>query len=281
MAIITFKSNEIKETGQTLSIAAIVTQLAIEHNYKTLLVSTGFKEQTLENCFWELDRLNSSVMGNILNKATVGIESGVEGLLKVLASNKTTPEIVKNYTKVVLKDRLEILLSPKTQQYAEYSEIVASYPEILQIANRHYDLIFIDLNYRMPEQQAENILQMSNIVVMNLTQRLKSIDDFAELCKTNEFYKRKNIMPLIGRYDSFSKYNVKNITRYLREKQAVKAVPYNTLFFEACSEGKIVDFFLKLRSIKDETDRNYVFVKDVSKIGNDIIAKLQELQIKN
>ena len=42
MAIITFKSNEIKETGQTLSVAAVATQIAIEHNYKVLLVSTNF-----------------------------------------------------------------------------------------------------------------------------------------------------------------------------------------------------------------------------------------------
>ena len=38
MAIITFKSNEIKETAQTLSIAAVATQLAIKHNYKVLIV---------------------------------------------------------------------------------------------------------------------------------------------------------------------------------------------------------------------------------------------------
>ena len=40
MAIITFKSNEIKETAQTLSIAAVATQMAIEHNVKILVVST-------------------------------------------------------------------------------------------------------------------------------------------------------------------------------------------------------------------------------------------------
>ena len=37
MAIVTFKSNELKETGQTLSIAAVATQMAIEHIEKYLL----------------------------------------------------------------------------------------------------------------------------------------------------------------------------------------------------------------------------------------------------
>ena len=47
MAIVTFKSNELKETGQSLSIAAIAAQMAIDHNYKILVVSTNFKDRTL------------------------------------------------------------------------------------------------------------------------------------------------------------------------------------------------------------------------------------------
>ena len=95
MAIITFKSNEVKETGQTLSLVATATQMAIEHSYKTLIVSTNFKDQTLENCFWELDKLNRPIV-DINGHTAVGVDSGIEGLLKVLASNKTSPEIVKN-----------------------------------------------------------------------------------------------------------------------------------------------------------------------------------------
>ncbi len=40
MAIITFWSNTEKETGQTMSIAAVAASMAIEHNYKILLIST-------------------------------------------------------------------------------------------------------------------------------------------------------------------------------------------------------------------------------------------------
>lgn len=277
MAIITFKSNEIKETAQTLSIAAIAAQMAIEHNYKVLLVSTNFKDKTLESCFWEVDKKTPLV--GVINKPAVGIESGVEGLMRVMASNKTSPEIVKNYSKIILKDRLDILPSPSITEYKDYENISAAYPEILQLANRYYDIILVDLSKRMSEQYADNIVQISDVVVVNLTQRLKSIDDFIELRENNEFYRRKNIMLLIGRYDSFSKYNTKNITRYMKEKKPVNVIPYNTLFFEACSEAKIIDFFLKIKNI-DESDRNYLFVKEVTNMGNNIIYKLQELQMK-
>ena len=276
MAIITFKSNEIKETGQTLSIAAVAAKMAIEHNYKVLVVSTNYKDKTLENCFWDVNQKSAI---NNEKQAAVGIGAGVEGLMRIMASNKTSPEIVKNYSKIILRGRLDVLPSATTEDEKEYENVSAAYPEILQLANRYYDIIFVDLNKRMAEQYAENIIQMSDIVVVNLTQRLKSIDDFIELKENNDFYKRKHIMLLIGRYDSFSKYNVKNITRYLREKKAVGAIPYNTLYFEACSEGKIIDFFLKLKNI-DSTDRNYNFIKETNDVVNSIIYKLQELQMK-
>lgn len=279
MAIITFKSNEIKETAQTLSIAAVATQMAIEHNVKILVVSTNFKDTTLEECFWEIGKKApvASIFGKSVN---VGIESGVEGLMRVLASNKTSPEIVRNYSKIILRDRLDLLPSPTVTDYGDYQNVAASYPDILQVANRYYDIILVDLCKRMPSSLAENIIQMSDIVVVNMTQRLKSIDNFIELREENEFYRRKNIMLLIGRYDAFSKYNVKNISRYIREKKLVNVIPYNTLFFEACSESKIIDFFLKLRNL-DENDRNHLFIKEVSNMVGAIIYKIQELQMKS
>ena len=278
MAIVTFKSNELKETGQTLSIAAVATQMAIEQNRKILVVSTNFKDQTLENCFWEVGKTVNEVL-NKDKKAAIGIESGVEGLMRVLASNKTSPEIIKNYSKIVLRERLDILPSPVTQVYSEYEAILSQYPEMLKIANRYYDIILVDLSKRMPKNCADEIIAMSDVVVVNMTQRLKSIEEFMELREQDEFYKRKNIILLIGRYDNFSKYNVKNITRYLREKKTVSVTPYNTLFFEACSEGKIVDYFLSLKNI-DESDRNHLFIKEVNNNVTAIIDKLQELQMR-
>ena len=114
---------------------------------------------------------------------------------------------------------------------------------------------------------------------MNMTQRLRNIDEVMALRKENDFYKQRNVMLLIGRYDAHSKYNVKNVTRYMKEKRSVLAIPYNTLYFEACSEGKAVDFFLKLKRL-DPADRNAVFVKGANDVVETIISKLRELQAK-
>ena len=277
MAIITFKSNENKETGQTLSLVAVATQMAIEHSYKILVVSTSFKDQTLENCYWELDRLNKPIITD--NKANVGVDSGIEGLIKVLASNKTSNDIVRNYSKTVLRERLDVLLAPKTEDYNEYTQICREYPEILKVADRYYDLVFVDLTNRMNDKEAQDIINVSDVIVYNLTQKLKSINDFIELRENDEFYRRKNIILLLGRYDAYSKYNVKNITRYMKEKKQLLAIPYNTLYFEACSEGKVIDFFLRLKNI-DETDRNRLIANEATRVDDAIIYKLQELQMK-
>lgn len=278
MAIITFCSNETKETGQTMSLAATAAYMAIEHNYKILVISTDFNDLSLENCFWEYDKIRKA--STIKKDEKVGIESGIEGLIKALISNRTSNEIIRNYSRIVLKDRLDILLAPTTKVYQEYIQIAESYTDILQAAKRYYDLIFVDLSKKMPRKVAAEILKLSDILVINMTQRLKTINDFMELRETNDFYQRKNVMLLMGRYDKNSKYNIKNVTRYLKEKKMISVVPYNTLYLEAASEGGIIEFMLKAKNVTDELDSNNIFIKELKKLDENIIFKLQELQMK-
>ena len=51
MAVVSFWGNSRREIGQTLSVVAIGTMMAIEHNYKILVISTGFRDRTMENAF--------------------------------------------------------------------------------------------------------------------------------------------------------------------------------------------------------------------------------------
>ena len=280
MSIISFCSEEEKETGQSLSLAAVASYMAIEHNYKTLIISTGFNDLSLENCFWEYDSIRD--LGQVITPTkNTEIDNGIEGLIKVIASNRISNEIVKNYSKTVLRgDRLDVLLSPKTTGYDEYVEVARQYTKIIDIANRYYDLIFVDLSKKLPEDTKKEIKVKSDIVILNFAQKSKSIKQIEMLREKNEIYKKEKTILLVGKYDSFSKYNTKNITRYIKEKKEINAIPYNTLFFESCSEGNIIDFLLKVRNVTDEFDRNVNFLKEISRIDNNIVYKLQELQMK-
>ena len=53
MSVVTFWNNKKEQTGKTLDIVAIATHMAIEHNSRILVISTGHKDTTLDRCFWE------------------------------------------------------------------------------------------------------------------------------------------------------------------------------------------------------------------------------------
>lgn len=279
MAIVAFWSDEKRETGQTLSMVALSTYMAIEHNFKILNVSTNFKDDTLEKCYWNLQKETSFIKKITESEQVVGLEAGIEGLVKIIKSNKTTPNIVSNYSKVIFNDRLDILCAPTTKVYSEYLEIAKMYPDILQVANRSYDLVFVDISKKMDEQEANHILEIADVIIVNITQKLQIIDEFYTLKEENNFFKNNNVLLNIGRYDRFSKYNVKNISRYLRMKNDVLAIPYNTLFFESCSEGKVAEFFLRLRNA-DTEDRNGVLIQEVDRMSKVLLSKIQELRLK-
>lgn len=279
MAIVTFWSNGKEETAKTLSIVAVATNMAIEHNYKILLLSTAYNDESLELCYWENGKDKRKIGGIKFGGINSSFDSGIEGLAKVVNSNRATPEVIKDYTKVVFKDRLDVILSVKSKSYEEYERLRTAYLDIILAANQYYDLVFVDVNKGIETEFVRSILESSDLIVSNITQRTKIIDNFMELRKKEKIFKGDKNMILVGRYDKFSKYNAKNISKYMGEKREVSVIPYNTLFFEACNEGSVADYFLRIKTV-DESDRNAIFVKAVNKTTEEIDYRLQELRMK-
>ena len=278
MAIVSFWSNSKRETGQTLSSVAIATSMSINHNYKVLEVATGFMDKTIENCFWQPNRENALNLIPGMRQST--FNSGVEGLVKIIQSNRTSANIVSDYARVVFRDRLDVLPAPKTDNIEDYNRTTEFYAQLAKIASRDYDLVFIDIDKRMPEKSKQDILMQSDAIVLTLKQGLDSMRDIIELRRSDEKKKKNNVILLAGKYDKFSRYNVTNMSRELREKRKMLAVPYNTLFFEAASEGAVADFFIKYRGITDQTDRNFIFMQETKRACDEILFKLQELQMR-
>ncbi len=277
MSIVTFWNNSRRQTGKTLSIAAICTHLAIEHNYKILVFSTGYQDYSLDNCFWETEKIkkNRGLFGPNTNAA---MEEGIAGLAKVVKSNKLSPDYITNYTKIIFKNRLEILPTFKGEK-DEYDEVRQFYPDMINLANEYYDLVFVDLDTQIQDNITETIINGSNLIVACLNQGLTNINAFSELRQNAPVFKSKKTLLLLGKYDKYSKYNIKNITRYLGERNKVSTVPYSTLFFEACEEASVPDLFLKLKKT-DEDDRNGFFMSEVKRSAENIIYRIQDLAMK-
>lgn len=277
MSVVTFWSNGREETGKTMSIAAIATYMAIEHNYKILIISTNDKNDAIENCFWEKTKKKSKASAFGIVSSGMDSQSGMSGLIRMARSNKISPEIISNYTKVVFKDTLEVLLSGNADSENE-ENLSEYYPEIINVAKEYYDIVLVDLDNNIDEAIERTILNNSNLIVANVSQRLRSINSFKELRENNELFASPKTLILIGRFDKYSKYTAKNISRYLGVRNQVLTLPYNTLFFEAADEAGVPDLFFKLRNV-DKDDRNGVFIEEVKRAVENIQYRLQNLQM--
>ena len=83
MAIISFWTEDDKETGQTSTAIAVATQMAIQHNKKVLLISTYENNKEIEAAYLKPQAQKTNLLSLLnLTKKSVGIESGVTGQLK-------------------------------------------------------------------------------------------------------------------------------------------------------------------------------------------------------
>lgn len=280
MSVITFVNSIKEETGKTMSLAAIATHMAIEYNNKILIISTTNKEGKLKACFFEdkeIKKFRLGIFGNN-NKSLIDGGNGIEGLVRVARSNKLTPEMITNYTRVVFKDRLEILLGVEENQNDNEKEIAEEYVDLINVANMYYDKVFVDLDNNLDEQIRQQIVDESDLVIVNTSQNYNSLKKLKEKKEKSELLKSPKSLILVGKYDKYSKYNSKNITRFLEEKNQVLTIPYNTLYFEATNEAGVPDLFLSLRKTIDSEDRNAIFIEEIKRASENIIYRLQELQ---
>lgn len=275
MAILSFWSGDKKETGQTLSIVAIATYMSVEHNYKTLVVDATLDDDTIERCFWKKDANKDIKLA--LNKGKLDIAAGTEGLMSAIASNKTSPEIISNYTKVVFKNRLDILLGLKTKNLTDHEKNLLLYPDLLKAANKFYDLVIVDLSKTDDRESTHEILKMSDVIMYTMSQNLKQINGFIENKTKMPELARKNVIPIIGSSNSYCKYNPKNVASYIKNKELAYIV-YNNNFLEAASEAGVANFFLNTRIQKKAFDKNSQFLESVANSSQKIIDKFEEIK---
>ena len=265
--------------GTTSSSIAYATQLAIQHNIKVLLVSTAFNDNLIKESFWQEKKKKSFSLfsGSTRGK---GVEtSGIVGLDRMLRSNKISPELITDYAKIVLTNRLEILLGVEND-LDQYNQVKGKYAQIINLAGKYYDMVIVDLDKNVGEQEKIDIINLSDVIVALVPQRAKKLEKISSLIEEKEgFLNTRNTVLAISRYMEDTKYNAKNITRsILKSKDLINTIPYNNLFFEATQEGTVIDLFLNLMRIKDK-DSNYNFVEEIKRLHETIKGKIEIQQM--
>lgn len=271
MAIVTFWNGTNEQCGTTSSAIALATQVAIEHNIKVLFISTSFNDRIIKDSFWKEKKKSRFEMFTNSNSALDN--NGVEGLDRIIRSNKVSPEIITDYTQVVLTGRFEILTGIEDSR-GQYDLIKERYSQIIGLAARYYDYVIVDLDNQVGQQTVVDILKNSDVIVSTVSQRVKKIEELNNLIKKNELLKTNNTIITLVKYMEDTKYNIKNISRnVLKTKDWVNTVPYNSLFFEASQEASVIDLFLNLTKIR-ERDTNYFFIQEIKRLYDTIQHKL-------
>ena len=277
MPIITFWSNNEKAIGQTVAASLAATVTAMEHNYKVLLISADFNDKVIEECFGAQES-NKEIVKSLVQKAQINLDSGINGLLKLADSNRVTPEVIHDYTKIVFKNRLEILYSPMNViDEKSKSHLMGEMKNIITNAARYYDYVFVDLAKGIKYSEQSEILELSDVVVGNIDQKLTTITELLKLEQFNRIYNK--FIWNICKYDKNSKYNLKNLSRTILKKQTICQTDYNSLILDATQEGGIAELLLRLRTIRVD-DESLDFVSNIKKLVEKIILKNQEMRYK-
>lgn len=277
MPIITFWNSAKEQTGQTISAVSLATNMAIQQNIKILLISTSLNDNTMKDCLWnDKPSMLSSIFGANVNLVN---QNGIEGLDRIVRSNKISPDLVKDYTKVVLKGRLEVLLGP-TGTEEQYEELCKQYLEIVLAANQYYNIVIVDLAREMNKAIQKEILKRSDIIIPIVSQRKETIkQNINYFAKVPDVSINKAIFT-IGKYNEKSKYNIKNIARTMaKEKNTANisnVISQNTLLFDASQDGGIVDLLLDFSRLKGK-DENTELINQLTELGNDIKLKINQL----
>ena len=256
------------QASTTSSIAAVAAMLPTKYKYRTLITQTHYSDFSLESSFFNMDKLG--------NKGSLDIaDTGVDALDRLLRSNKLAPENIANYAKPIYRnERLEVLYGTFKNDLDSYSRILETFPVIIDYANQFYDIVLVDLNKGDKEQEINKILQKSDLIVLTMSQSMLVLKKVFKAMDTMKVLQEKPIIPVIGKYDRFSKFADKNIARAFNYKKKLYTIPYNTQFFDACNDGSLPTF-ISTNIKADPSDRNGFFISETQNLVDAIISSLE------
>ena len=272
MSVVAFYTCGKDQTGNTASAISLATYMGIVQNKRVLFISTALNNSEIKKALWPTQTVKKGLFGMNTNYGAGVNDNGIEGLDRIIRSNRISPDIITDYTRVALKGRLEILQGYNGSE-EQYKEIQKQYMQIISLAKQIYDTVIVDIDKELEAKTKLEILNGVDIVVAMATQKIDSISNVIRTMAEGVAFKKSNSILTIGKYDDKSKYNAKNISRnILRTKDIINTVPYNTILFEEMQEGRLIDMFLRFLNLS-EKDENTFFVDEIKRLKEDIDKK--------
>ncbi len=207
-----------------------------------------------------------------LEKAVIGKNAGPGlfeniGLDSLLRSTKIpdlSESTIDDSVISLFNNRLH-MLPGTTKEYRDQfeSEMLERIPAIVNSVNKYYNLVFMDLvpGYGI---QSQILLENADLIVVNLTQDVNSIDNYF----AKYHFPKEKVVYIIGRYNKNSRYNINNLERSyhsIRHKTAV--IPYNVEFMDSVLDGKLIPYIIKNHAGGRGEDNLYFIKKLKQAVG--------------
>ncbi len=267
MAKIVFWSPEEGASGCTHTAIAVSSLLGITHNVSSLLIDANSNSKKIASSFTLYDDL---VNTNGFNDTNLGMNA----IMRLIKSNKLSPDIIQNYSKPVLKGKMDVLYSAIANTTTEARENLLSMPLIAKNADDVYDLVFIDLPKDTTDDGVIRVLSQADIVVCVVPQEVEKLSRVLKKMRDIDEIKDKKVIYVLGNYEQDSKFSISYVKMNYKLPEPLYVLPHNYLFTDACNDGNVFDFFY--RNINaNAKDYNGRFILRTTEIVEEIIKTLK------
>lgn len=257
--IISFWSPVHGQCGQTFNAVSLAAYIATNYNVKTLIMHSQQEKNNLETAFYEKRIFQDELLFD---------ESGIDAIDRLAMTKQLNPNNFKDYTKNLIKDRLDILIGTAKKSETSYKNMATTIPYILTCAKKVYDVIIVDINSGDLFEITGKVTEISDIVVINLNQNIELLKSYFN---SNYNLEMNNKIYLLGNYEKNSMYNKKLIARMFNLDK-VFAVHRNTLAMDFYNKNSIIRYFMT--NFPEDTD-NYDFFMELKRLSEEIIKKMK------
>ncbi len=244
--------------GSTSNTAALAAVFALSYKVKSLITHTQSSDSNLEKMFNKAHKME-------------GFDSGLNALERLVKSDLLKSDAIIDYTETIYNKRLDILGGTQPSHGGQTIPI-----SLLHATKEAYDLVWIDTATGTPNELTKNVLKAADVVLVTLPQNIYELDRFF-ITKVNypDFLDEKNVIYLIGSYDTKASLNDRKIKGHYKLKNKVIPVRYSHLYKNAYNSMSVTEFFHRNRMV-NKNHPMYEFTNSLKQI-NEQIAKQVDL----
>lgn len=230
-------------TGATANLLALSVAISELFGKKILVSQTHYNMNNLEK----------PLLGEVEDSESFYRDIGLDALMRFFKMGNLTEGQVNDCSVKVSKN-LYLLTGTKQQSRESYDNKVVQdmVTRIMSIADKFYDIVFVDTNSGNNEQSMKMI---SDCDVVMVTVR-QGNEDLSEVVK-NPVLKDKQVYYLFGSYDPYSKYTLKNMRKMYKEltKDNSGGFPHCTQYMDAIADNRILKYMTaNLEADEDHPD---------------------------